>query len=259
MTWKSTIAGFGSRVAPRAWLSLEIARRNPHFEKEYWLLPQLVRRDANAVDVGGNTGLYAYYLSKLVRSVHVFEPNPICLQRLERVRRRNMVIHEVALSDHRGEATMRFDPGNDGVGTIEERNRLDNNPGIQSVVERTVKVCPLDDLHLADVGFMKVDVEGHEPSVVRGALRLIEAQKPVLLIEIERRHNATAFEEIEDLLSPFGYSPRRLSESGMVPVLRSEIDGLQVLPMSSDHPYINNFFFIPQERNEILTRSQASA
>ncbi len=258
MTWKGAIAGFGKRIAPRAWLSLEIARRNRHFEKEYWLLPELVRRDANSVDVGGNTGLYAYYLSKLVKVVHVFEPNPICLGQLERVRRRNMTIHDVALSDHRGEAAMRFDPGNEGVGTIEERNRLDNNPGIKSVVERTVKVCPLDDLHLTDIAFMKIDVEGHEPSVLRGATGLISREKPILLIEIERRHNPTAFEEVEDVLAPLGYSSWRLAEGGLVPVSRQEIDGLQVLPMSADRAYVNNFLFFPAERAAVLEKLRAS-
>jgi FkbM family methyltransferase len=257
MTWKGTIASFANRVAPRAWLSLEIARRNRHFEKEYWLLPQLVRRDANAVDVGGNTGLYAYYLSKLVKVVHVFEPNPICLGQLERVRRRNMVIHDVALSDHRGEATMRFDPGNEGVGTIEERNRLDNNAGIKSIVERIVTVCPLDDLHLTDIAFMKIDVEGHEPSVLRGATELIGREKPVLLIEIERRHNSTAFEEVEDVLAPLGYSSWRLAEGGLVPVSRQEINGLQELPMSTERPYVNNFLFFPLEQATVLERLRA--
>lgn len=258
MGWKATIAGLGSRVAPRAWLSLEIARRNRHFELEYWLLPQLVRRDANAVDVGGNTGLYAYYLSRLTRVVHVFEPNPICLGQLERVRRRNMVIHDVALSDHRGEATMRFAPGNEGVGTIEPRNGLDNNAGIRSVVERAVKVCPLDECNLTDIAFMKVDVEGHEPSVLRGATQLLGTQKPTLLIEIERRHNATAFEEVEDLLKSFGYSSWRLHEGAVVPVSRHEISGLQVLPISADRPYVNNFIFIPQERVDVLHRLRES-
>ena len=258
MTWKSAMAGMGNRVAPRTWLSLEIARRSPHFEKEYWLLPRLSRRDANALDVGGNTGTFAYYLSKLVKQVHVFEPNPICLARLERLRRKNMVIHKLALSDHRGEATMRFDPGNDGVGTIEERNRLDNNPGIHSVVERTVKICPLDDLRLDNIAFMKIDVEGHEPSVLRGATQLLAAQKPVLLIEIERRHNATAFEETEALLAPLGYSSWRLSDERLVPVAASEIDVLQLLPMRADRPYVNNFIFVPPERGEVLDKPGAS-
>jgi FkbM family methyltransferase len=254
MSWKAQVTRVGSRVAPRTWLSLEIARRNRHFEKEYWLLPQLVRRDANAVDIGGNTGLYAYYLSRLVKVVHVFEPNPICLGQLARVRRKNWVVHDIALSDHCGEATMRFDPGNEGVGTIEPKNRLNDNPGIKAVVGRTVKVCPLDDLNLDNIAFMKIDVEGHEPSVLRGATRLIATQKPVLLIEIERRHNTTAFEEVEDLLAGRGYSSWRLAGESLVPVRRDEVDGLQARPPRDDRPYINNFIFIPQERAGILEK-----
>jgi FkbM family methyltransferase len=254
MSWKAKVAGFGSRIAPKAWLSLEIARRNRHFEKEYWLLPQLCRRDANAVDVGGNTGLYAFYLSRLVKVVHVFEPNPICLGQLAKVHRKNMVIHEVALSDHRGEATMRFVPGNEGVGTIEPANRLDKNPGIKEAVERGVKVCPLDDLNLSDISFMKIDVEGHEPSVIRGATQLIETQKPVLLIEIEQRHNTTAYGEVEDLLKTDGYTSWRLAEGKLVPMSRDQVGQLQVLPISDDHPYINNFIFIPPERSDILQK-----
>ncbi len=252
--WRGRIADFAGSIAPRAWLSLEIARRNRHFEKEYWLLPEFCRHDSNAIDVGGNTGMYAYYLSKLARTVHVFEPNPICLAQLEKVRRRNMVIHDVALSDRRGEAVMRFAPGNEGVGTIEPRNQLDKNPGIKAVVERNVKVCPLDDLNLSEIVFMKIDVEGHEPAVLRGATRLLAAEKPVLLIEIERRHNATAFEEVEDLLKTFGYKSWRLQDGLLVPVSRGEIDALQVLPMRDDGLYVNNFIFIPAERAGILEK-----
>jgi hypothetical protein len=98
---------------------------------------------------------------------------------------------------------------------------------------------------------MKVDVEGHEPAVMRGATGLIATQKPVMLIEIERRHNATAFEEVEDFLKDFGYTSWRLRDGRLVPVTTEEIDGLQVLPLSADGHYVNNFIFIPPERHEL--------
>jgi hypothetical protein len=41
-------------------------------------------------------------------------------------------------------------------------------------------------------------------------------------------------------------------------MLREEIDGLQVLPMSADRPYVNNFLFIPSERAAVLERLRAS-
>lgn len=248
MGLKGDIARLGNRIAPKAWLSLEIARRNPHFEREYWLLPQLCCRDADSVDVGGNTGVYAYYLSQLTRNVHVFEPNPSCLSQLAKIKRRNMTFYPVALSDRRGQATMRFDPGNEGVGTIEEANRLDQNPGIRSVVERQVEVRLLDDFDLQNVGFMKIDVEGHEPAVLRGAKRLLRTQSPVILIEIERRHNPTAFEEVEGLTAEWGYTAWRLADRRLVPVSRKEIDQLQILPVSGGCAYINNFIYIPPDR-----------
>lgn len=252
MSWKSACSRLLQKYAPRTYRAAEIARHNPHFEPEYWLLPRLCRRDAASVDVGGNVGHFAYYLSRLTRQVHVFEPNPICLAQLQRIRRRNMEFHDVALSDCSGSAVMRFDPDNTGIGTIEAANRLDNNPGIRTIIEREVKICRLDDLNLRDIAFVKIDVEGHEPAVLRGAVRLIENQKPILLIEIERRHNSTAFEEVEDLLARFGYSAWRLSGGSLIPVRRDEIDQLQVLPVSPG--YVNNFVFVPRERSSVLDR-----
>lgn len=215
-------------------------------------MPRLCDRNSSVIDVGGNTGLYAFYLSRLARSVHVFEPNPICLGQIERIKRRNMVIHEFALSDQRGEAIMRFDPNNTGIGTIERANRLDQNPGIRRVVERNVRICPLDDLGLENISFMKIDVEGHEPAVLQGAVRLLEQEKPVLLIEIENRHNPGAFERVEQLLSKVGYGAWRLSEEQLIPVYAEEVEQLQKLPVAPGTAYVNNFIFVPSERSQVL-------
>lgn len=202
--------------------------------------------------MGGNAGHYAYYLSRLTRQVHVFEPNPSCLTELHRILRRNMILHDVALSDSRGQATLRFDPANSGVGTIESANRMELNPTIHSLVEHTVKTRPLDDYDLRDVGFIKVDVEGHEPTVLRGGIRLIERERPVMLVEIERRHNPTAFEEVEYLLAPFGYTAWRLSGGSLVPVRREQIGDLQQLPAENNPAYVNNFLFLPANRLDLL-------
>ena len=164
------------------------------------------------------------------------------------------MIHNLALSNHSGDAVIRFDPDNTGIGTIEEANRLDQNPGIRNIVERNVSVCRLDDLGLANISFMKIDVEGHEPSVLRGAIRLLETEKPVLLIEIEHRHNPHSFEEIERLLATFGYSGWRLSRDRLVPVHASEVEQLQKIPPSPNSYYVNNFIFVPPQRSEVLAK-----
>lgn len=254
MILKHKASALGHRIAPRAALRFEIARRNRHYEKEYWLLPHFCDRNSNVIDVGGNKGLYAFYLSCLARKVYVFEPNPICLKQMARIERRNMVIHNLALSNHSGNAIMRFDPNNTGIGTIEGVNQLDQYSGVQKVVERSVRIRPLDDLGLKNISFMKIDVEGHEPSVLRGATRLLEKEKPVLLIEIERRHNPHSFEEVEHLLAKFGYRGWRLYRNRLVPVRAAEVEELQKIPPLPNSEYVNNFIFVPPQRSQVLEK-----
>lgn len=254
MIWKHKASALGHRIAPRAALLFEIARRNRHFEKEYWLLPHFCDRKSDVIDVGGNAGLYAFYLSRLARKVYVFEPNPICLEQIARIKRGNMVIHNLALSNHSGDAVMRFDPDNTGIGTIEGANRLDHNSGIRKIIERSVRICPLDDLGLKNISFMKIDVEGHEPSVLRGATRLLEKEKPVLLIEIEHRHNPHSFEEIQRLLAGLGYSAWRLYRDRLVQVHAAEVEQMQLGEPSPNSDYANNFIFVPPQRSQVLEK-----
>jgi FkbM family methyltransferase len=202
--------------------------------------------------VGGNQGTFAYYMAKLSKIVHVFEPNPICLAEIERIRTRNMIVHETALSDRAGRLPLRFDPNNTGIGTIEASNKLDNNVGIREVIEREVEIARLDDFGLEEVAFVKVDVEGHEPAVIRGATGIISQNRPALLIECERRHNETAFEELVATLAPFGYASWRWADSRLVPVSNSDLENLQSGIPETNPDYVNNFLFLTDAHAERL-------
>lgn len=230
--------------APKTWLNLNILRRNRNFGPEYWLLPKLCRKDALAVDVGGNRGRFAYYMARCAREVHVFEPNPICLAQISRLKTRNMMVHKVALSDNEGMATIRFDPKNTGVGTIESTNTLADNPGIREVVELDVPVRTLDSFRLTNVGLIKVDVEGHEAAVLRGAKALLAAERPTLLVELERRHNPTVFETVSALLDPLGYRVKACTRSGLLPIEWGEIGHLQEGDPHTSRDYIHNFVLV---------------
>jgi len=232
-------------AAPGLWLSLNILRRNRNFGPEYWLLPKLCPKDQTSLDIGGNRGWFAYYMARLSREVHVFEPNPICLSQLARLKTRNMTIHEFALSDRAGVAKMRFDPNNTGTGTIEAANNLTNNPGIREVIELDVMVRTLDSLALSEVGFIKIDVEGHEPAVLRGGQALLAANRPVLLMELELRHNPSAFEEVWSLLDPLGYQMKCCTRAGLQSVDRTRIAKLQIGRPETNSAYVNNFVFTP--------------
>jgi FkbM family methyltransferase len=71
-----------------------------------------------------------------------------------------------------------------------------------------VQIVKLDDFHLENVSFIKMDVEGFEMEVVAGGLETIQKNKPIMIIEIfnnPQRH--TKIQTIEDL----GYASSNLS------------------------------------------------
>ncbi len=68
-----------------------------------------------------------------------------------------------------------------------------------------MRTCVLDDLDIQDVGFMKIDVEGHEYSVLKGAIYTIERYKPNLMIELDDRYNPGIFDRCTKVLRDMGY------------------------------------------------------
>jgi hypothetical protein len=61
-----------------------------------------------------------------------------------------------------------------------------------------IKAKRLDDYDFSDVDLIKVDVEGHEESVLAGGMRTIEINRPVLIVEIEQRHIKKPIEEVSE-------------------------------------------------------------
>lgn len=54
----------------------------------------------------------------------------------------------------------------------------------KKIIEKDVQVKRLDDFGIADVDFIKIDVEGHELEVLKGGAATIERYRPVLLMEV---------------------------------------------------------------------------
>jgi hypothetical protein len=67
----------------------------------------------------------------------------------------------------------------------------------------TVDTIRLDDLDVADVGLVKIDVEGHELAVLRGAEGLVRRWRPTLVVEIEDLRAPAA--PTLDLLASWAY------------------------------------------------------
>lgn len=177
-------------------------------EPELELLPQLCSSAKLAVDVGSNWGAYAFALSHWCAGVVCFEPQPRLAEVVSRglEARRNVQVHNIALSDHDDILELRI-PRNDlGYATVEASNVLQGKADLSRGVE-TVRVVSrrLDDMGLGTVGFIKIDAEGHELEVLKGALGVIERDRPVLLVEVEERHRPGVKARMSSLLGDMGY------------------------------------------------------
>ena len=182
-------------------------------EAELHLLPQLCSRNLWSIDVGANNGVYTWHLARLSAGVTAFEPQAEHAPFLARAFGRRATIEQVALSDAPGEALLRIplERHADGRATIEPQNTLARSVSRQCTVPRR---C-LDSYDLPPVGLIKIDVEGHELAVLRGAVSLLARDRPHLLIEAEERHRPGALESVCGFLSPYGYRPHVCQDGGL--------------------------------------------
>lgn len=174
-------------------------------DAEFWLVPYLCCPNSIALDVGANVGIYTLYMSKFSRRVIAFEPNPECLNNLKNRSPHNAVVVFGAASYRMGVAELRYDRSNTGIGTVDRRNTL-NQFGRLDLTSFFIPTYSLDALELKNVAFMKIDVEGHESSVIQGALETLRREQPALLIESENRHVAGAVLDVFSRLLAIGYS-----------------------------------------------------
>lgn len=241
---KRAIAHSLQRHFPVGWLRFRIWRRDRHFEGEFFALGPLCDPDRLAVDIGGNAGEYAYWLSQHARRVITYEPNPECQAAITRLGRPNITLRPVALSDRAGIAVLTFQKGNSGIGSIARENPVSLRGTEPDHTSLDVISARLDDEGLEPVGLIKIDVEGHEAAVLRGALALISRDRPRLMIEIEERHHTGAHELVRDLLSPIGYH-RFHRQGDRWLALPWTVDARQFQNTAPNTPgYLNNFLFL---------------
>jgi FkbM family methyltransferase len=220
-------------------------------EPELRLLPAMCRADAIAVDVGANEGFFSEHLLPVSLSVVAFEPLPQMLSRLRARYTNKIEFVGVALSDSSGESEIRYPAGSYMTATIAESNLGALKSG--GVVETVrVPMRTLDSYRLSNVGFIKIDVEGHEEAVLNGGLDTLRREMPNLMIEIEERHAPGSLTRVSDLLKGMGYDGFYVSEGTLFPIGQFDPSLHQVIDESKTGRYINNFLFFPQERVEAI-------
>lgn len=232
---KYALKGHAIAVSPRLywwWRQQSHGVREP----EISFVPWLASSAKIAVDVGANFGLWTWHLQEQYGHCHAFEPIPrLCevLRQAFRHRPCRVSVHAVALSDRHDRVRLRIPRLAIGRSTIDPYNVLEGvSQGNSDILEIDVECRPLDSYLLQDVGFMKIDVEGHELEVLRGACDTIARCLPSLLVETEERHRPGTVAAVWEYLRAFDY--RRVVWS----------DG-QLTPMKEgDATPPRNFFFL---------------
>lgn len=223
-------------------------------EPELVLLPQFCDKNLISVDIGANAGMYTHHMLKHSKMVYAFEPNPRYIKRLLRCFPRGVVVHPVALSNRAGESELRIPMGINGAGTLEESNKFGGSYNSAEIEVIKVTMKSLDEFGFKDVGFIKIDVEGYEHTVLEGAVKTITESKPAMLIEIEERHRHGAIPEVQAFLSAYGYKGYFLRDGQLHPIEQFSIEKHQSVE-NMQTLYINNFAFLTPAHLERIERN----
>jgi FkbM family methyltransferase len=167
---------------------------------------QLAAPGSTTFDVGANVGLFTLTMSTAVGMsgrVIALEPVKYNLDRLSDHIRDNRADNVELVAAAAGESPgfaeidSDFDPAYAAVSSWQSP---------EAATPSAVRVLTLDDLWIAadcpDVSLVKIDVEGHEVDVIKGALRMLERSRPHLLIEAP---TAALLNRVSEVLTRFGY------------------------------------------------------
>ncbi len=228
-------------------------------EVELHFLDLLCDRTRDALDVGANDGAYVHFLRRYSRHVHAFEPFPELAEALRRKFARDVTIHEVALSNSSGTATLHVPKANGtlitGCSTISSQ-ASGTYEGSRDI---RVPIDTLDHRYAGDAGFLKIDVEGHEEGVLDGGRATIARCRPAVLIEVLERlspgcsHRIRAFFDQLDyqgmlvfrrgLVAAEEFDPARMQRDEDYPDLEGDL-----FERERFGPFVYNFMFLPRER-----------
>ena len=156
-------------------------------------------RNKDIIDAGGYVGDTALLFSSYTdKSIHVFEASPSNMDIIRETIRLNQLENIVPVSKALGEksGTATF-----SLGERNSCNSLVERPGYNYPNHIEVSVITLDDYvreNNLEVGLIKVDIEGGEQLLLKGAVETIRTQHPILLISIY--HSANDFFEIKPMI-----------------------------------------------------------
>lgn len=185
-----------------------------HFAESKWPCSDVVRRlvgpGDQVADVGANIGYVTALLSRWVGpngAVHSFEPVPDTYgwlsHNVKALGLGNVHTYDVGLSSEEREAWMVIPEYPSGGENLYESRVAGDRDGADGARRVRVRLRTLDGVLSGGVSFIKIDAEGHELPILRGARGIVSAFKPALLVEISGTPGEN--KELLALLGSWGY------------------------------------------------------
>ena len=176
-------------------------------------------------DIGANVGHYTRLISLAYKEreyeLYAFEPSlPTYLKLTENCAEiKGVHFNQLAMGDHDGEAILYYEKEKSGLSSLYQRDLSHRN--IQLNTQESVQLTTLDSFcsrnQITHIHFLKMDVEGHELTVLKGADRLLKS-KSISIIQFEfggcNIDSKTNFRDFYKLLSP-DYKIYRILNDGL--------------------------------------------
>lgn len=215
---------------------------NNELDPEMLFVSKVLKNKRRFLDIGSNIGIYSYHFKNTFKYIDAFEPLGD-VSYLYADQSECFKIHNLGLSNHFGELKLYIPVLNGkmcpGLASFEKRDG--------AYTEGTVRVTTVDSFGFEDVDLIKIDVEGHERSVIEGALKTIKKTMPILIVEIEQRHIDCEINDVFQSILSINYDGFFISDGSLIPLedFSYEANQKPYLKNVMVKEYVNNFIFMP--------------
>ena len=174
----------------------------------------LVEPASTVCDVGANIGNHTVFFGRIMGAARVlaFEPQPHCFGALTT----NIALNHLEKVATAYNCLVGSVTGNGRMSRFNARNL--GGTAFEPSEDGAIPLFALDDVitaeDLANLDLIKIDVEGMQGEVLKGAEGILDARKPALWVEILEKDQSYA--QTVEFLQRFGYKPQKLGPNDFI-------------------------------------------
>jgi len=191
------------------WIDREIKNNTFEFNITHFIKNFLIKKtDSICVDVGANIGYYTILMSYYSNKVYSFEPVSEYFSILKNICIKNKieektVLHNFALSSENKETNI-------NVTTESATLHMLDSWKLQDMRQINKVLCfKMDDIINEKIDLIKIDCDGHDPFVIKGAENIIRKYKPIIVVEVAKSYykkSGWSFNDFYSYISSLEYS-----------------------------------------------------